>query len=305
METRFLETFLLVVELGSIAEASRKLNITPAAVAQRVRALEQQVGTELLTRAGHKVRATDAGNAICDQARGIVRDVRRLRAIAMSDLPSGELRIGAVSTAITGILPRALRALRQENDQIDVHIHPAKSGELYRSVQAEELDAAILVYPYFPMAKSLDWCLLRSENLVLICPEDWKHEDPDHLLATRPFIQHDRQNWGGRLAEAYLQRTGQPVNEWMELNSLEAITVMVDAGLGVSIVPRWPPPWPDGVSVALLPLPVPFEPRHIGLIWSRASPSQGLISILLKHLKAASDDTPDPEVVLNDRKSNS
>jgi DNA-binding transcriptional LysR family regulator len=69
METRFLETFVLVAELGSLAEASRRLGITPVAVAQRMQALEDEVGAQLLIRAGRRVKPTQAGYAILEKGR--------------------------------------------------------------------------------------------------------------------------------------------------------------------------------------------------------------------------------------------
>ena len=71
MDTRFLETFLFVACHGSIAEASRRLNITPAAAAQRIQALEAEIGQPLLMRVGRTVRPTPAGLAILSQSRRI------------------------------------------------------------------------------------------------------------------------------------------------------------------------------------------------------------------------------------------
>ena len=110
MDTRFLESFVSVVEHGSIAEAARRLNLTPAAVAQRIHALEGDIGARLLTRSGRTVRATEAGAAILDRARHLLQDTRDLQSIA-SDETAGELRLGAVSTAISGLLPNVLAAM--------------------------------------------------------------------------------------------------------------------------------------------------------------------------------------------------
>ncbi|MFL6719014.1 MAG: LysR family transcriptional regulator, partial [Burkholderiaceae bacterium] len=52
MDTRFLESLVTVVEQGSIAEAARRLNLTPAAITQRIQALERELGTALLMRSG-------------------------------------------------------------------------------------------------------------------------------------------------------------------------------------------------------------------------------------------------------------
>jgi DNA-binding transcriptional LysR family regulator len=61
METRFLHTFLVVVETCSLAETARRLNITPSAVVQRIKALEDEIGSPLIVRSGHSMRATAAG----------------------------------------------------------------------------------------------------------------------------------------------------------------------------------------------------------------------------------------------------
>ena len=69
MDTRFLESLVTVADCGSIAEAARRLNLTPAGIAQRVRALESEIGARLLFRSGRSVQPTPAGVAILDRAR--------------------------------------------------------------------------------------------------------------------------------------------------------------------------------------------------------------------------------------------
>jgi DNA-binding transcriptional LysR family regulator len=286
METRFLETFLLVAEHGSLAEASRRLAITPAAVAQRMQAMEEEIGVPLLIRSGRQVRPTDAGHAILEQARRILTDVRHLRILAAKDMPSGELRLGAISTALMGLLPSALQRLRASVPEVEVFILPGTSSVLYQQLADGKIDAALIVQPPFPILKSFDWRLLRSERLVLLCPAAWAHEDIQTLLATRPFLRYDRNNWGGRLADQYLQDFGIIPREWLELDSLEAIAVMVGNGLGIALVPDWSRPWPDTGSFVRLDLPPPARARDIGMLWPRGSPATRLVDVLLEALDA-------------------
>jgi DNA-binding transcriptional LysR family regulator len=285
METRFLETFLIVAQHGSLAEASRRLGITPAAVAQRMQALEDEIGVPLLTRAGRHVKPTEAGHAILEQSRRIVSDVRHLRGLAHKDLPYGELRLGAISTALTGLLPRALRHVFDTMPDVEVFLLPGTSADLYQQLLSEKIDAAIVVKPPFPILKTLDWQLLRSERLVLMCPNDLKNTPPHELLRERPFIRYDRNNWGGRLADQYLQQAGIHPREWLELDSLEAIAVMVGNGLGVSLVPDWSTPWQPTMNVSRLGLPVKSSPREVGMLFPRSSPSRRLIAVILDALK--------------------
>ena len=94
MDTRFLESFVMVVEHGSVAEAARRLNLTAAAVAQRLRALENDIGTTLVARSGRTVRATEAGAAVLAQAQSLLREVRDLRTLANEQNFAGELSLG-------------------------------------------------------------------------------------------------------------------------------------------------------------------------------------------------------------------
>jgi DNA-binding transcriptional LysR family regulator len=230
MDTRFLESFLTVVEAGSMAEAARRLGVTPAAVAQRIQALEQEIGTQLLSRAGRTVRPTEAGTAILARSRQVVREVRELRAFAAGEKLAGEIRLGAISTALTGLLPRLLMQLVSEAPLVDFYVVPGTSIELYRKVVEGDLDAAILVKPQFSLPKAYEWHLLRTEPLVVIGPEASAGSDPHELLRSRPFIRYDRNHWGGRLADSYLRQAGIRPQERLELDALEAIAVMVDKG---------------------------------------------------------------------------
>lgn len=286
MDTQFLETFLMVADHGSMAEAARRLGITPAAVAQRIAALEVEVGAPLLLRAGRQVQPSDAGRAILQQSRRILGDVRQLGLVARADAAVGELRLGAISTALTGLLPPALQRLAKTAPGIELFILPGTSPEIYRLLAEERIDAAILVRPPFVLPKALEWQVLRQEPMVLLCPAAWAGQDVASLLRDRPFIRYDRNNWGGRLADGWMKANRLAPRDWLELDQLEAIAVMVSAGLGVSIVPDWAPPWPEGLRLCRLPLPGPPPPmREIGLLWPRSAPAGRLVARLHEALR--------------------
>jgi DNA-binding transcriptional LysR family regulator len=280
LETRFLETFVLVSETSSVAEAARRLNVTPSAVLQRIRALEAEIGAPLVRRAGHSTRLTAAGLAILDRAEALIAGARDLKVMAGGDAEAGELRIGAINTALTGILPPILDALTRNRPQLDLYVLPGVSADLHRKVSAGELDAAVLVRPHFNLSKELDFMLLRQEPLILLAPAALAGSEPRALLTREPFIRYDRNHWGGRLADLYLRREKIRPRDRYELDSLEAIAVLVDRGLGISVIPDWTPPWPEGLSVAKIGLPH-APSREIGLLWSRTSPRQALVRAVI------------------------
>lgn len=286
METQFLNTFVTVVDRGSMAAAARMLHITPAAVAQQIRTLERELGVPLIARAGRTVSVTAEGARILQRARDLLRDVSDLRSVANESGMAGELRLGACPTALAGLVPDILARMVAKFPEINVFIRPGYSADLYGAVEAGDLDAAMVLQAPFSLPKTCDWQLLREEPMVVLAPARLAARDPHDLLRDEPLIRYDRHEWGGRQADEYLRRVGIVPRERFELNALNAIAVMVDRGLGVSLVPDWARPWPEGLAVARLPLPEPCEPRRIGMVWSRSSVRIRQVNALLEEGRA-------------------
>ena len=270
-----------------MAAAARLLNITPAAVAQQIRTLEREIGAPLIARAGRTVNVTEAGSRILQRARDLLRDVADLGTVANDDATSGELRLGAGTNALTGMLPDILARMVDKFPRIKVFIKPGYSPDLHRSVESGELDAAIVLQAPFALPKTCDWALLREEPLVVLAPASMAGRDPHELLASEPLIRYDRGQWGGRQADQYLRLAGITPRERFELNALNAIAVMVDRGLGVSLVPDWARPWPEGLNLVRIPLPRQFEPRRIGIVWSRSTIRIRLVTAFLQASRTA------------------
>jgi DNA-binding transcriptional LysR family regulator len=287
VETQFLNTFITVADHGSMAAAARLLNITPAAVAQQIRTLEREIGTTLIARVGRTVSVTEEGSRILQRSRDVLRNVADLRSVANESGVSGELRLGACPTALAGMLPDVLARMVETFPRINVFIKPGYSVDLYNDVEKGDLDAAVVLQAPFPLPKTCEWQLLREEPLIVLAPRALAGRDPHELLATEPLIRYDRNQWGGRQADDYLRANGIVPRERFELNALNAIAVMVDRGLGVSLVPDWAKPWPEGLDLVRMPLPNPSEPRRIGIVWSRSSVRVRLVTVLLQESRKA------------------
>ncbi|WP_293707606.1 LysR family transcriptional regulator [Stenotrophomonas sp. UBA7606] len=287
METQFLNTFVTVVDRGSMAAAARMLHITPAAVAQQIRTLERELGAPLIARAGRTVSVTEEGARILQRARDLLRGVADLRSVANESGMAGELRLGACPTALGGLVPDILARMVAKFPEINVFIKPGYSADLYGAVESGDLDAAMVLQAPFSLPKTCDWQLLREEPLVVLAPARMTGADPHQLLREEPLIRYDRHEWGGRQADEYLRKAGIVPRERFELNALNAIAVMVDRGLGVSLVPDWAKPWPEGISVVRIPLPEPSEPRRIGMVWSRSSVRLRQVNVLLDEARTA------------------
>src|SRR5262245_19303274 len=266
MDTRFLESLVTV---------------------QRIRALESEIGARLLTRSGRTVQPTPAAAAILDRTRGLLGDVRDLKSIAASGELSGELRLGVMQTSLSGLFAGILIPFTRTYPRIDVRIVRDTSAGLYPKLLNGEIDAAITSEPPFAIPKTCEWYVLRKEPFVVLTPASFKARNAHQVLAQEPFIRLDRNVFAGRLIDDYLRKTGIRPKDRYELDGLELIAVMVDRGLGVSLLPDWAPPWPEGLSLRKLALPDRSLVRRTGLLWNRASLRARLVRAFLEQAQFA------------------
>ncbi|MFG0609627.1 LysR family transcriptional regulator [Delftia tsuruhatensis] len=281
METSYLHSFLLVVETGSMAEAARRLDITAAAVAQQIRILEREFDAPLLARAGRTVLPTPAGHRLAQSAPQLLRELANAKTHVSQEGTAGELVIGTINTALHSLLPDILAGFVKKCPDAKVFLRSATTRELYEAVRQGELDAAVCLHPSFALAKTFDWTLLREEPLVLLVPRQLAHLDPHTLLRTQPLIRYDRSLGGGQMVERYLRAAQIAPQERFELSSLVAIAMMVDRGLGVSLVPDTALNLPDGQGVVRLALPEESQSRRFGVMWLRSSARLPLIHRLV------------------------
>lgn len=287
MDTAFLKTFLLVSDTGSMAEAARRLDLTPAAVAQQVRCLERELGIALLARSGRTVLPTEGGYRLIERSRALLKEFAGLKALVNEEHASGELRIGTINTALHSLLPDILGRYVKTHPQVKVYIQSGTSEALYEAVLRGDLDAAVCLHPQYALPKTVIWKLLREEPLVVLAPLKLGKFDPHELLRNEPLIRYDRNLGGGKEADRYLRRAGIVPHERFELSSLAAIAMMVDRALGVSLVPDIASPLTMGLRLARIGLPLATEPRRFGMVWQRASVRSALIRALLENAKQA------------------
>jgi DNA-binding transcriptional LysR family regulator len=266
MSIRHLRTLLAIVERGSFAAAARDIHLTESAVSMQMKALEEELGLALFDRSKRPPALTEAGRALLPEAKELVGGYERLTR-RKDDAPpvAGHLRLGAVPSAITGILPGALAAMRRKHPGVHVEIAMALSAELVERVSRRRLDAAV-VSELGKVPAGLRWSPFGREPLVLIAPTNAPDRPAGDLLASYPFIRYSRQAWVGRLIHATMKRRRIKVTEAMTLDTLEAVTAMVSRGLGVSIVPDRGAGVSFAFPVRTIALPGPTVHRVIGLL---------------------------------------
>ncbi|WP_448118794.1 LysR family transcriptional regulator [Pseudomonas serbica] len=287
MDTRFLQSFLTVVECGSIAEGARRLDLTSAAVAARIRTLEEDLGVSLVSRSGRAVKVTEAGRRLLEQSRHIVTSISDLRAAAVDSAENGQLRIGAFFSATTSIISPLLERMYALHPDLSVFVDVGYSPDLSEKVVAGQLDAALLVEHHFNIPKSCEWHPLTEEPLIVLAPGTFKGTENAHdLLRTEPYIRYDRRIWGGRLADRYLRERGIQPRVRLEIDGLMTIASFVSRGLGISLLPDWAPMWSPSMSLTRIALPGPAPIRRIGILCQARGPREKMIAEFVHQAKS-------------------
>lgn len=274
------KTLIAIAELGSFTEAAKAVYLTPAAVSQQMKALEEELDISLFDRSKRPPQLNPAGYALVPKARELLKKYEALKPSLTGAADKVEnLTIGTVPTTMTGIMPMALKALQKDQNNLHIRIYPALSDDLYAQVDRGFLDAAILTQPP-TLYKHLLWRPFAEEPLVVLASKQTKSNDAREILETQPFIRFARKAWVGKMIDQWLIKNNIQVHEKMELDTLEAIAAMVINNLGVSIVPMSCCSVPEQASLKSILLGDSAKPRVLGVLCRRDSSKHKLIDIL-------------------------
>lgn len=234
---RELKTFVSVARRGTFAAAGQEVGLTQSAVSAQIKTLEKALGVPLFDRTGRAARLNPAGQRAVPLAEEILQAFLRMGAPDTANDYRGALRIGAIGTVQSGLLPEALVALKAAAPFIEATLVPGVSLNLLSQVDAGEVDLALLINAPFALPKDLHAETIAREPFVLVTPLSLEGHDPLQILREQPFIRYDRGSFGGRLVTQFLREHKLHVQQALELDELDAIVKMVRSGLGVALVP--------------------------------------------------------------------
>lgn len=231
MDLRFIETLVTVVDAASLAAAARSLRVTPAAVAQRIAALEAELQVSLIQRAGRGMVATPDCEVLLPEFRKLLAIRAGLSGVLSQDQLQGALRLGAVSTALGDYSADLVRGMEAQAPRVDMTLVPGASSDLYQLMLEENLDAALLVEPPFDLPKSLDFIPIVQQPIGLLRPAQGEQD--------LPFLIYAREAWGGAACLKVLRRHVETPRVLCEMDSLETIAQLVEDWVGQAVVPQW------------------------------------------------------------------
>lgn len=285
-----LKTLIAVCKYGTFASAGEHIGLTQSAVSSQIRRIEESLGFSLFDRTGRSATLNAAGRTVLERAELICALFAKLGDPPDEQSTQGLLRIGAIASAQSTLVARALDQLRKTLPLVRVHVAPGVSLRLMDDLDAGKIDAAVMIRPPFGMPPDMTWQALVHEPFVLVVPKDGSSsKDWRALLQARPFLRYDRVSFGGRMAEAFLRRQAISVKEAIELDEIAALIQLVANGMGVALVPlvEAHSPLPDTVRVVSLGEHTFY--REIGLLQRRGRASSPIVAHFSRCLAEASE----------------
>ena len=279
MELRHLRYFRAVAEELHFGRAAQRLHIAQPPLSQQIRQLEEELGVALLVRSTRRVELTAAGEDYLRQVEAILDsvDAAGRRAQRIADGWQGNLAIGCVGSATYSLLPRFVRALRDELPDVDVSVRGEMlAPEQLAALESGDIDLALLRMPVESHGLHLE--SIRTDRLIVALPAD-------HPLTSTPedqavdiaqlrgedFISHvggGRSVIAGVLA-ATSERAGFVPRIRHEVEETSTLVTLVAAGLGVAIVPE--PTSALGVAgVVYRPLSAPIDQVALAAAYAAA-----------------------------------
>jgi DNA-binding transcriptional LysR family regulator len=181
MELRHLRYFVAVAEELHFRRAAERLHVAQPAVSEQVRKLEEELGVRLFDRNQRRVELTDAGAAMLDEARQVLRQAQSAQRAARNarDRATLRLRIGYVPDSVPTIVPRALRGLASGKPAVHATLETGAALDLLTSVREGRLDAAIVCLP--APTRGLRTLVLGTEPAVAALPAGDPRAVQDHV----------------------------------------------------------------------------------------------------------------------------
>jgi len=291
MELHQLRYVVAVAQAGNFSRAAERCHVSQPSLSQQVLKLEDELGGRLFERMKRGVKLTPAGEAFVQRASRILDEVETARRAArdVHALVHGTVAIGALPTIAPYLLPEVIAAFSAKFPGVEVVVHEDTTARLLKLLMACEVELAITSLP-LPDGR-FEYEALFDEELLLALP-------PGHRLAKKRsiqvgdleaerFIVMKEGHCLGDQVLAFCNRSDLHPNVSCRSAQVKTVQALVNAGLGVSLVPEMARQ-PGSPSQPLYrSLQAPKPKRSIVAVWLRSRPLGRAAREMLVCLRAA------------------
>lgn len=266
-----------LARLGHFGRAAEACAISQPALSMQIKAFEEELGVELFERDRRQVRLTSAGEEIVRRAREILRSLDELEGYARASRDGlvARLRVGVIPTVAPYLLPSLIGDLTRLHGGLDLHVRETLTPKLVEELNEGRLDLAIVALPV--SEPSLTEVALFTESFVLVRPrEDEGKPAPDReaLREMRLLLLEEGHCFRDQ-ALSFCNAKPRPVQprDLLDASSLSTLVQMVDAGLGVTLIPEMAVAVETrSAAVSVVRFRTPEPARTIGMVWRKTSP---------------------------------
>lgn len=236
-----LNLVLAIAETRSITRGAQREHLALAAASKRLSDLEGRLGVALFERRARGVEPTEAGRALVRHIRSLQAALHALESevVEFSHGVKGHLRIAANASAIAECLPADLAVFARAHPGVRLSVEELTSAEVQAAVATGRADVGVFVPPQHE--GGLACRPYREGTLAALVPRG-------HVLARRRAVPFDALldfdivglHLGAAAHELMRERalaSGRPLNERIQVHGFDAIAQLVEAGLGVAVLP--------------------------------------------------------------------
>ncbi len=242
IDLRDLNLISLIAECKSLTRAAERSHLSLPAVSARVKDLEAEAGVRLLYRTPRGVALTPAGQSLLRHARTILGEIEHMKSELQryGEGVQGSIRVFANTTAVTEFMPEVLATFLAAHPKVDVDLQERPTAEIIRGVLDGTTDLGISSGPI--QAEGLEVHTFSADRLVLAVA-------PNHPLAAAgpvrfaDIVDHDYIGLHeGSTLQAFvddlMRNARQRLHIRVQVSNFESVCRMVEAGVGVGIVPE-------------------------------------------------------------------
>ena len=236
-----LALFVRIAETKSITRAAAASHIALAAASRRIAILEDQFGVQLFYRTAKGVDLTPAGNVMLTHARQMLDSVGALRA-EISDYSKGVkgvVRVQANASALAQYLPDDLASFAAKHPAIRISLTEERSGAIADALRADATDVGIVMEG--ANAEGLKLFEYRTDVLCAVVPK--KHPVKDRRCAFATLLDYDFVGLESttvisRILLEQARQADKPLRLRVQVKSFDVVARMVQAGLGIGVLPE-------------------------------------------------------------------
>jgi DNA-binding transcriptional LysR family regulator len=237
-----LNLVLAIADTRNITRAAEREHLALAAASKRLKDLETRLGVQLFERRARGVEPTEAGRALVRHIRTLNASLHALESevVEFSRGIKGHLRIAANAAAIAECLPLDLAAFSREHPHIRISLEDMTSAEVQAAVADGRADVGVIAPPLAD-SRLRHWPY-REGELAVVLPRGHALAASEGALAFDALLDFDivGLHIGASVHELMLQRAlerGRTLNARLQVRGFDAIAQLVDAGLGVAVLP--------------------------------------------------------------------